>query len=59
MNAVNARHIIVSFPTRTLGGRSVGMAGNYARWMEAHLPKGMDISDQFETRNELYYIVAR
>ncbi|MBQ3305401.1 MAG: Rmt family 16S rRNA (guanine(1405)-N(7))-methyltransferase [Clostridia bacterium] len=59
MNTVNARHIIVSFPTRTLGGRSVGMAGNYTRWMEAHLPKGMDISDQFETRNELYYIVAR
>ena len=59
MNAVNARHMVVSFPTRTLGGRSVGMSDNYARWMEAHLPEGMNICDQFETRNELFYIVAK
>jgi 16S rRNA (guanine(1405)-N(7))-methyltransferase len=57
MHAVNARHIIVSFPTRTLGGRSVGMSESYARWMETHLPNDMDILDQFETRNELFYII--
>ena len=59
MNAVNARHLIVSFPTRTLGGRSVGMSESYARWMETHLPNDMDILDRFETRNELFYIIAR
>lgn len=59
MQAVNARHMVVSFPTRTLGGRSVGMSENYACWMESRLPKGMDILDQFETRNELFYIISR
>ena len=58
MHAVNARHMIVSFPTRTLGGRSVGMSESYARWMETHLPNDMDILDQFETRNELLYIIV-
>ena len=59
MHAVNARHIIVSFPTRTLGGRSVGMSESYARWMDTHLPNDMDILDQFETRNELFYIITK
>ena len=57
MNSINARHIIVSFPTRTLSGRSVGMTENYARWMEAHIPGGMAVQDQFEARNELFYII--
>lgn len=59
MHAVNARHMIVSFPTRTLGGRSVGMSESYACWMETHLPKDMDILDQFETRNELFYVITK
>lgn len=57
MNSINARHIIASFPTRTLSGRSVGMTENYARWMEAHIPGGMAVQDQFEARNELFYII--
>ena len=59
MAAVNAPYLIVSFPTRTLGGRSVGMAGHYSRWMEEHLPGRMTLLDQFETHNELYYIIAK
>lgn len=58
MHAVNARHMVVSFPTRTLGGRSVRMAENYARWMDAHIPSGMAVRDRFETQNELFYIIA-
>lgn len=59
MHAVNARHMVVSFPTRTLGGRSVGMAENYARWMDAHIPCGMAVLDRFETQSELFYIIAK
>lgn len=59
MEAVDAPRLVVSFPTKTLGGRSVGMAGNYARWMEEHLPKGMSVLKQFETGNELFYIIAK
>ena len=59
MQAVKASRLVVSFPTKTLGGRSVGMAGNYARWMQEHLPKGMAVLEQFETGNELLYIIAK
>ncbi len=59
LRAVNAPRLVVSFPTRTLGGRSVGMAANYARWMEAHLPEGMRILEHFETSNELFYIIEK
>lgn len=59
MRAVNAPRLVVSFPTRTLGGRSVGMAANYARWMEAHLPEKMRILVHFETGSELFYIIEK
>ena len=59
MEAVNAPRLVVSFPTRTLGGHSVGMAVNYAHWMEEHLPRDMAILEQFRTGNELYYIIAK
>ena len=57
MSAVNARYIVASFPTRTLGGRNVGMAGHYSEWMAAHLPAGRAIEATFETNNELFYIL--
>lgn len=57
MNAVHAEALIVSFPTRTLGGRNVGMAGNYSAWMEDHMPPGRAAVGQFETNNELFYIL--
>lgn len=57
MGAVNAAWIVVSFPTRTLGGRNVGMAKQYAGWMERHLPANRAVEDHFETDNELIYIL--
>lgn len=57
MRAVNAAYIVASFPTRTLGGRNVGMANHYARWMEAHLPKHRAVAHRFETENELFFIL--
>ena len=57
MNAVNARHLVISFPTRTLGGRNVGMEENYSAWMEAHLPGKYEIAARFTTDNELFYIL--
>ena len=57
LSEISAQYIVVSFPTRTLGGRNVGMAENYSRWMEAHLPEGREIAGQFETDNELFYIL--
>ena len=57
MNAVNADWLAISFPTRTLGGRNVGMAAQYSAWMETHLPAGRRIAASFETGNELFYLL--
>jgi 16S rRNA (guanine(1405)-N(7))-methyltransferase len=57
MNAVNASVIVVSFPTRTLGGRNVGMAAQYAGWMESHIPAGRSVAASFEMGSELFYVL--
>lgn len=57
LRSVDAACIAVSFPTRTLGGRNVGMAGHYSEWMEAHLPESRAVAGKFETENELFYIL--
>lgn len=57
MNRINAKYLVISFPTRTLGGRNVGMEGNYSQWMETHLPENCTIEARFTTENELFYIL--
>ena len=57
MDAVNAQWLVVSFPTRTLGGRNVGMAASYSQWMQAHVLSKKTIVDSFEVKNELFYIL--
>lgn len=57
MNAIDAEYLVISFPTRTLGGRNVGMEENYSAWMEAHMPEGRAIAARFTTDNELFYIL--
>lgn len=59
MRAINAEWLVVSFPTRTLGGRNVGMAAQYSGWMEAHVPEGRSVAASFETGNELFFILGR
>ena len=57
MRAVNTRWLAASFPTRTLGGRNVGMEENYAAWMESHLPENRRIAARFTEENELFYVL--
>ena len=57
MTRVDAEYLIVSFPTRTLGGRNVGMEKNYSEWMDAHLPRARHITARFTDENELFYIL--
>ena len=57
LRRIDAEYLVVSFPTRTLGGRNVGMEENYSRWMEQHLPENREIADRFTTENELFYIL--
>lgn len=57
LSKIDARMIAVSFPTRTLGGRNVGMAAHYADWMARNLPAGRAVAGRFETENELFYLL--
>ena len=57
LSRVNAKYIVASFPTRTLGGRNVGMEENYSRWMESHMPENLETAARFTTDNELFYIL--
>ncbi len=57
MDAVNAEYLIISFPTRTMGGRAVGMEAHYAQWMENHLPKGRIVAAKYVFGSELFYIL--
>ena len=57
MRAVNAKYLVASFPTRTMGGRNVGMEAHYSEWMEAHLPENRAVAARFATENELFYIL--
>lgn len=57
MSRANAQTLAVSFPTRTLGGRDVGMERHYSEWMEARVPEGFAIAGRFVDENELFYIL--
>lgn len=57
LKRINAKYIVASFPTRTLGGRNVGMAENYSRWMEEHMPANRTVAARLESDNELFYIL--
>ena len=59
MEAVDAAYIVASFPTRTLGGRNVGMAAQYSDWMAAHIPPGRSVAASIETDNDLFFILGK
>ena len=54
---LDAGWIVVSFPTRTLGGKNVGMAQHYSHSTAQWLPPGRTVVKHFETENELFCIV--
>ncbi|MGI6236558.1 MAG: 16S rRNA (guanine(1405)-N(7))-methyltransferase RmtF [Candidatus Excrementavichristensenella sp.] len=51
------RHKLVSFPTRTLGGRNVGMEAHYENWLMDHLPEGHRVRDRFVQNSELFCLL--
>jgi len=59
MRRVPGRHIAITFPTRTLGGRGVGMERNYSQWFESNCLDSHAIIHRFTAAGELCYIVER
>ena len=57
IDGVNAKYILVTFPTKTLGGRGVGMEKHYSEWFEALRPERARVVDRFSTVNELCYVL--
>ncbi len=59
LDTINARHIVVSFPTRTVGGRDVGMRDHYAMHFDAlasHKPWRLE---RIEFAGELVFRVTK
>lgn len=54
-----AKYVLVTFPTRTLGGRNVGMEEQYGNWMEENTPESMETLARFVEGTELCYVLKR
>ncbi|NLD59316.1 MAG: 16S rRNA (guanine(1405)-N(7))-methyltransferase RmtF [Clostridiales bacterium] len=57
LEAIDAEHVCLSFPTRTLSGRDVGMEQHHGRSFEENCPDKFEILDRFVHRSELIYIL--
>ncbi|MBI3957758.1 MAG: 16S rRNA methyltransferase [Chloroflexi bacterium] len=59
LGQVQARHLVVSFPSRSLGGRQKGMESTYAARF-AELTEGWDATTtRLDFANELVFVVGR
>lgn len=56
IDSTPAKTILVSFPTKTLGGRGVGMEAHYSQWFENLVPKERVI-ERFTHGSELIYLI--
>lgn len=59
LEKVGGKHIAVTFPTRTLGGRGVGMEKHYSEWFEKNVPENLRVLERFVEGSELVYITER
>ncbi len=57
--ATRSPRVLVSFPTRTLGGRGVGMERNYSERFEGDLPAEFGIVERTVIGTELFYALER
>ena len=59
INNINSKYIIVSFPTKTLGVKNIGMAENYAAIFENRLDLSrFEIMEKNVVGNELVYVLG-
>ena len=59
LQELNARRLVVSFPSRSLSGREKGMTRHYAEYLEGGLPEVLEILGRAEIGNELVYVLKR
>lgn len=59
LSGINARFFLVTFPTRTLGGRRVNMEESYTNWFQTNLPARYRVLKRFTLGSELIYILEK
>jgi 16S rRNA (guanine(1405)-N(7))-methyltransferase len=62
IRAIQTRRIVVTFPTRSLGGHGKGMAQNYRTrfaTLLAEIGDGFEVAGEVELANELVFVVTR
>lgn len=59
LRGLRARYLVVSFPTRSLGGRNVGMAATYTGQMQAIVAAEGWRAQTLEFANELVFVVEK
>ena len=59
LQAVPAKRMAVTFPTRTLGGRRVGMDRHYSQWFDGILTDEFSVTHRYIINDELVYIIER
>lgn len=59
LKSLNARHIIVSFPTRSLGGRDVGMIKHYDDFISGLAPEIAAAVSTLSYPNETVYVIKK
>ena len=57
LEAISTPLVAVTFPTRTMGGRKVGMEQHYTEWFESIIPEKYTIRDRYICNFELVYIL--
>jgi len=58
LDTIQARHIIVSFPTRTVGGRNIGMAAHYESHFSDRVKSRSRSFQRFEFDSELVFVIG-
>jgi 16S rRNA (guanine(1405)-N(7))-methyltransferase len=59
LDRINANHIVVSYPTRTVGGRAIGMRATYEAHFHALMANRPWPFTRFEFENELVFRIER
>lgn len=57
LSSIDAAHTVVTFPTRTLGGRGIGMEKHYSDWFEALKISKWAIKARYVVNGELVYLL--
>lgn len=58
LHSINAAHIVVSYPTKSLGGRDKGMLGNYRQQFQKLMLQCDGQVTELVFPNELFYVIT-